>query len=771
MSAVKSLSAESTRREFLKTGVVAGTSLVIGFHLPARITQREARSSGRDAAGTKDSAHGNFQPNAFIEIKPSGEITLTVARSEMGQGVRTSLAMILAEELDADWARVTVKQADFDTKYGDMTTGGSASVRSSWDPLRKAGATARDMLLSAAAQMMSVPKEECSAIGASVIEHTKTGRKVGYGLLVEKASGFPVPKDVPLKHFRDYRIIGTKRKRVDDKHIVVGEAHYGIDTKVPGMLYASVTRPAVFGGRVKTFDASKAQAALGVRKVVEVPRVELPPLFGEERAPASGHQHYLWGGVAVVADSTWRAVAARRALTVEWDDGPGASESTEGHRAELAGLLKSPGKELRKIGEPEAAFANAAKKVAAEYETPFLAHMAMEPPNCTAFVSDGKCEVWAPTQNAGGMATALESALGLAASAITIHVTLLGGGFGRRLNIEYGVEAALISRAVGAPVKVTWTREDDISHDFYRPMTRHQMRAGLDAQNQPVAWLHHIAAPSTDGTYLGGDIPDIGGTEIAGVGLPNGSVANYFLEQSFLHTAVPRGYWRAVDPNWNHFAVESFIDEIAAAAGKDPLEMRKQLIAGTPAAAAADSDERPVNIERLHQVIDLAAEKSGWGKAPAAGGTATVRRGRGIAALYSWGSYVANVAEVSVEKDGTLRVDRVVVAIDCGQVINPDTVIAQMEGGVAFGLTSALYDEITIENGRVQQSNFDNYPVLRIPDMPKVEVYIVPSHETPGGIGEPGVPCTAPAVANAIFAATGKRLRRLPFQTSELAQS
>jgi isoquinoline 1-oxidoreductase subunit beta len=771
MSTVKSLSAESTRRDFLKTGTLAGASLVIGFHLPARMTQQGAGSSGKDAAGTKDSARGDFQPNAFIEIKPSGEIFLTVARSEMGQGVRTSLAMILAEELDADWARVTVRQADFDTKYGDMTTGGSASVRSSWDPLRKAGATARDMLMSAAAQMMSVPKEECRAIGGSVIEHTKTGRKVGYGLLVEKASGFPAPKDVPLKNYQDYRIVGTKRKRVDDKHIVIGEAHYGIDTKVPGMLYASVTRPAVFGGRVKTFDASKAQAAVGVRKVVEVPRVELPPLFGEERAPNSGHQHYLWGGVAVVADSTWRAVAARRALTVEWDDGPGASESTEGHRAELAELLKSPGKELRKIGEPEAAFASAPKKVEAEYETPFLAHMAMEPPNCTAFVRDGKCEVWAPTQNAGGMATALQGALGLPASAITIHVTLLGGGFGRRLNIEYGVEAALISRAVGAPVKVTWTREDDISHDFYRPMTRHRMRAGLDAQNQAVAWLHHIAAPSTDGTYLGGDIPDIGGTEIAGVGLPGGSVANYFLEQSFLHTMVPRGYWRAVDPNWNHFAVESFIDEIAAAAGKDPVEMRKQLIAGTPAAAAADSDERPVNIKRLHRVIDLAAEKSGWGKSLAAGETGSARRGRGIAALYSWGSYVANVAEVSVGKDGTLRVNRVVVAIDCGQVINPDMVMAQMEGGVAFGLTSALYDEITIENGQVKQTNFDTYPMLRIADMPKVEVYMVPSHETPGGIGEPGVPCAAPAVANAIFAATGKRLRRLPFQTSELAQT
>jgi isoquinoline 1-oxidoreductase beta subunit len=747
-------STQTSRRDFLKTGAVAGASLVVGFYLPASL----------HAKVFAEKAEAEFAPNAFIEIHSNGDIFLTVARTEMGQGVRTSMAMILAEELDADWSRVRVKQADFDLKYGDMTTGGSASVRSSWDPLRKAGASARDMLLSAAAQTMSVPKDECSAIGGSVIEHNKTGRKVDYGKLVEKASGFPVPKDVPLKDPKDYRIVGTKRDRVDGQYIVIGEAHYGIDTKVPGMLYAAIARPAVFGARVKKFDATKAEAAPGVRKVVEVPRAELPPLFGEERKADSGHQHYLWGGVAVVADSTWQAIAGRRALTVEWDNGPGAEESTEKHRAELAELLKSPGKEIRKIGDPVAAFAGAPKKVEAEYETPFLAHMAMEPPNCTALVGDGKCEVWAPVQNPGGMAAALQSVLGLPATAITIHITLLGGGFGRRLNIEYGVEAALLSRAAVAPVKVIWTRDDDIRHDYYRPMTRHQLRAGLDAQNQPTAWLHHIAAPSTDGTYLGGDIPDTGGTEVVGAGLPNGPIPNYFLEQSFLHTAVPRGYWRAVDVNWNHFAVESFIDEIAAASGKDPVELRRQLIAGKPAALPADSDEKPVDIARLRRVLDLAAEKAGWGKPLPAG------RGRGIAALSSWGSYVANVAEVTVGKDGALRVDRVVVTIDCGEVINPDMVVAQMEGGVVFGLTSALYDEITIENGAVRQTNFDNYPMLRIPDMPKVEVHIVPSHEMPGGIGEPGVPCAAPAVANAIFAATGKRLRRLPFQTQELAQ-
>ncbi|MGA8553958.1 MAG: molybdopterin cofactor-binding domain-containing protein [Candidatus Acidiferrales bacterium] len=493
----------------------------------------------------------------------------------------------------------------------------------------------------------------------------------------------------------------------------------------------------------------------------------MPPLFGEERKPDSGHQHYLWGGVAVVADSTWQAIAGRRALSIEWDNGPGADESTEKQRATLAELLKTPGKELKKIGDPDAAMAGAAKTIEAEYETPFLAHMTMEPVNCTASVRAGKCEVWAPTQNPNGMAAALASALNFPQSALTIHVTLIGGGFGRRLCIDYGVEAALVSREAGVPVKVTWTREDDISHDYYRPISRHRLRAGIDEQGRVTAWSHHIAAPSTDGTFLGGDLPDTGATEIAGTGLPSGTVPNYLLQQSFLHTAVPRGYWRAVDMNWNHFAVQCFIDEIAAATGKDPLELRKQLISTKekPSGAGDNESDAPVNVDRLLAVLNLVAEKSGWGKPLPPG------RGRGIAGLYGFGSYVAHVAEVTVAKDGTVRVDRVVVAVDCGQVINPDMVAAQVEGGVVFGLTSALYDEITIEGGQVQQTNFDNYPVLRITDMPKVEVYIVPSHQAPGGIGEPGVPSTAPAVANAIFAATAKRLRRLPFQTQELAQS
>jgi isoquinoline 1-oxidoreductase beta subunit len=744
----------TSRREFLKSSAAGSAGLLLAFYAPA-------------LAAAPNAPEPDFKPNAYIRIDPRGDVHLVVTRSEMGQGVRTALAMILAEELDADWSRVKIEQGDCDPQYGDMTTGGSMSIRSTWDPLRKAGACARDMLLTAAADSWGVAKDECSAAGGSVIEHKKTGQKITYGQLAIKAASVPLPKDVPLKDPKDYRIVGSKRARVDGQHIVIGEAHYGIDTKVPGMLYAVVARPPVFGGKVKKFDATRALAVPGVRKVFEVPAVEMPPLFGEERKPDSGHQHYLWGGVAVVADSTWQAIAGRRALTVDWDNGPGAEESTEKQRATLTELLKTPGKELKKIGDPDAAVASAAKTVEADYETPFLAHMTMEPVNCTASVRADKCEVWAPTQNPNGMATALASVLDLPQSALTIHITLIGGGFGRRLCIDYGVEAALVSRSAGAPVKVMWTRDDDIRHDYYRPISHHRLRAALDAQGQVTSWLHHIAAPSTDSTFLGGELPDTGGTEIAGTGLPNGTVANYLLQQSFLHTAVPRGYWRAVDTNWNHFAVQCFMDEIAAATGQDPLALRRQLIAtkDKPAGGGNNEGETPVNVDRLLGVLNLVAEKSDWGKPLPAG------RGRGIAGLYGFGSYVAHVAEVTVAKDGTLRVDRVVVAVDCGQIINPDLVAAQIEGGVVFGLTSALYDEITIENGQVQQSNFDNYPMLRIADMPKVEVHLVPSHEPPGGIGEPGVPSTAPAVANAIYAATGKRLRRLPFQTQELAKA
>ena len=746
-----SRSRELTRRAFLQATATGSAGLIVAFYLGAE-----------GASATP--ANKSFAPNAFIEITREDEIRLWVARSEMGQGVRTSMTMILADELDADWARVKIMQADFDAKYGDMVTGGSMSVRSCWAPLRKAGATAREMLVSAAQQTWNVPRAECSTRNGAVV-HAKSKRVLKYGGLVEKASAVPEPKGAPLKDAAEFHILGTKKRRVDGPAIVVGEAHYGIDTKLPGMLYATVARPSVFGSRVKSFDPAPAQAVAGVRKVVEIPRTELPPLFGEERKENSGHQHYLWGGVAVVADSTWQAISGRRALAVEWEPGPAAPESTGEQRSRCAQLVQGAGAEQRKVGDPAAAFSASTKKVEAEYELPFVAHTPMEPPNCTAHVHDGKCEIWAPTQNAPGLATALSKALNLDPSALTIHVTLLGGGFGRRLNIDYGVEAALISQAAGVPVKVIWTREDDVRHDYYRPMSHHRLRAGLDAGGQVTSWLHHVAAPTTDGFYLGGDIPDTGGTEIAGAGLPNGSIPNYLLEASFLETFVPRGYWRSVDVSWNHFAVQSFVDEVAAASGKDPVALRRELLNTKQAPVTSGPDEKPVNVARLLNVLNLAAEKSGWSNRLPTG------RGRGIAGLFAWDTYIAQVAEVTVSKDGSVRVDRLVCALDCGQNINPDMIAAQVEGGAAFGLTAAFHSEIRIDGGKVQNSNFNDYPILRINEMPHVEVHVVPSHETPGGIGEPTVPSIAPAVANAIFAATGKRLRRLPFQTDQLAQA
>lgn len=744
-----------SRRAFLKFTTAGSAGLVLGIYT------RSASGFLRVPVDLKD-----FVPNAYVEISPSNEVSLWVARSEMGQGVRTGLIMILADELDADWQKIKIEQGNWDLKYGDMTTGGSFSVRSSWDPLRQAGAAARAMLISAAATRWKVSAQECSTRDGAVY-HEKSRRKFTYGELATSAAALPVPKDPPLKTPDEYRLIGTKKDRVDGSYIVMGEAHYGIDTQVDGMLFSVIARPPVLGAKVKSFDATRALTVPGVRKVFEVPAVELQPLFGEERAPNSGHQHYLWGGVAVVADSTWQAMAGRKVLKVDWENGPGADESTETQRAALSDLLRTPGKELKRIGDPDSAFASAAKTVEAEYETPFVAHAPMEPPNCTARVTEGKCEIWAPTQNPGGMAASLASVLRIPPSAITIHITLIGGGFGRRLNIEYGVEAAVVSQSAGAPVKVIWTREDDIRHDYYRPITHHRLRAALDAQNRVVGWSQHIAAPSTDGTYLGGEVPDTVGTELAGVGLPNGAVPNYKLEQSFLHTAVLRGYWRAVDTNWNSFAVQTFLDEVAAAAGKDPLEMRREIIrtSAKPTVEQDNDNTGPVNVERLIAVLDLAAKNANWGKPLPAGS------GRGIAGIYAFGTYVAQVAEVTIVKDGSVKVDRIVCAIDCGQVINPDMVKAQVQGGVVFGLSAALFEEITVEDGQIRQANFDTFPVLRINDAPPVQVYIVESHETPGGIGEPGVPSAAPAVANAIFAATGKRLRRLPFQTQELAKS
>jgi isoquinoline 1-oxidoreductase beta subunit len=682
-----------TRRDFLKSASAGSAGLLLAFHLAP-------------SARAASTAAGDFAPNAFIAISPGGEITLIVARSEMGQGVRTTLAMILAEELDADWSRVKVEQADCDAKYGDMTTGGSMSIRSSWDPLRKAGASARDMLLTAASETWNVPKAECTTTGTSTVEHKRSGKKLSYGALATRAATVPVPKDAPLKDPKDYRIVGTKRNRIDGQHIVIGEAHYGIDTKVPGMLFAVVARPPVVGGKVIRFDATKALAVPGVKKVFEVPAAELPPLFGEERKENSGHQHYLWG---------WRR--RRRRLYLASHRRAQGPENRLGQWPRSRRILGNPKRQTRRAAQDSRQGIEKNRRSRCglrlrHKESPgdlrhavprshghgaSKLHRLRNQRKMRSLGSDAKSERarHRPRQRS-------EDAAGRAHDSHHSHRRRFWPSPVHRLWRRSGPRLP----AAGVPVKVTWTRDDDIKHDYYRPISRHHMQAGLDANGEVTSWLHHIAAPSTDSTFLGGDLPDTGGTEIAGTGLPGGSVPNYFLQQSFLHTSLRRGYWRAVDMNWNHFAVQSFIDEIAAASGRDPLELRRQLIATKqkPSGEGDNESDAPVNTDRLLAVLNLAAEKSGWGKKLPPGS------GRGVAGLYGFGSYVAHVAEVTVAKDGTLKIDRVVVAVDCGQVINPDMLEAQVEGGVIFGLTSALYDEITLENGQVQQSNFDDLP-------------------------------------------------------------
>jgi len=725
-----------SRREFLQVSAAGTAGLVLSFYLPL---------SAQDKPPV-------VTPNTWLKIDPSGDVSLWVARSEMGQGVRTSLAMMLAEELEADWARVRIVQAELNPKYGDQTTGGSSSVRQSWPMLRKAGAAAREMLRAAAAEKWQVPLSECTAREGAVV-HAPSGRRLGYGALAAKAATMPILQDPPLKDAKDFRIVGTPVARVDGPRIVTGAAQYGLDFTVPGMLYAAIARPAVFGGRVKSFKADAAKRVTGVRDVVEVPRAELPIPFGGKRG-GKGHQHFLWGGVAVVADSTWAAMQGRRALEIEWDEGPAALESTAGMRSAFQEAALRPGNVVRNNGDAPAVFERATRKVEAVYELPFLSHAPMEPPNCTALVRDGRCEVWGPIQNPSGVQAALKLALGVPDSAITIHITLLGGGFGRRLNVDFPVEAALISRAVNAPVKVVWTREDDLAHDYYREASYHRMRASLDDQGRVVAWWHHIIAPSTDAFYEGQVSPDDGGAEIAGRGMAAGTVPNFRLEFTHVPSAVSRGWWRAVDATFNTFVVQSFIDELAAAARKDPLALRRELIAPV---GTAQPNPAGVDPARLRRVFEMAAAKSKWSSPLPQG------HGRGIAGVFGWGSYVAYVAEVAVDS-GAVRVERVVGAVDCGQVVNPDMVMAQVEGGIVFGLSAALKGEITVESGRVQQSNFNDYPVLRINEMPQVEVYILPSTDLPGGMGEPPVPAIAPAVTNAIFAATGKRVRQLPIR-------
>ncbi len=721
-----------SRREFVKLTSAASAGLVLSVALEAK----EKPKSMPKAAVPHDIG-------TFVQIDDDGDVTIWVPKSEMGQGVRTALPMLVAEELDADWKKVRIRQAHLDKKFGRQGTGGSSSVRTSWKPLREAGAAARAMLVAAAAAKLAVPADSLT-VSDGVITHGASGKKLTFGEVAADAAKLELPKEVKLKEPKAFKIVGRKADRLDNADIVTGKAGYGIDVRVPGMLYAVVRRSLAFGGTVASFDDTKAKAIPGVRQVVKIDAMgsDLP-----------------WNGVAVIADSTWAAMRGRDALDVKWNPGDAASESTESLRKQMEKAVTTAAKRVVDIGNVDTATVSAAKKIDAVYELPFLAHATMEPMNATASVTTDGAELWLPTQFPDWAAGTAAKAVGLKPDQVKVNVTLLGGGFGRKANPDFATEAALLSKAAGIPVHVHWTREDDMQHDYYRPASMHRVIGALDPEGRLIAWDHHFAAPAID-SFLNPKTDKPHDSEISGLDDLPYSVPNYRVQFTPITSVVPRGWWRSVEHSINAFVINSFIDEVAHAVGKDPIEYHlSMLTAGRKIEAEGGAKAYPFEIDRLRRVIELARDRSGWGKRLGEG------RGRGFAAQRSFLSYVAQVADVTMTKDG-VQVDRIVCAIDCGTPVNPDGIAAQVEGAIAYGLSAALHGEITTAGGAVQQSNFHDYPLLRIGQMPVVEVHIVPSTAAPTGTGEPGLPPAAPAVANAIFEATGKRLRKLPFKFS-----
>ncbi len=701
-----------TRRQFLKSVSVGGAALVIAVQWP-----RELLAAGGGAAA--GAAAPEFAPNVFLRIDAAGLVTVTVARSELGQGARTVVPMLVAEELEADWSLVRVEPAvAHPERYGPMTTGGSSTVRGGWDPLRKAGAAAREMLRAAAAQRWGVAVGECRAEQGAIV-HGPSGRALPYGELVSEASRLPVPQDPPLKERRDWRVIGTSPARLDTPDKVRGTAKFGIDQARPGMLVAAVDRCPVFGGKARAWDAAAALDVPGVRAVQAIST-----------------------GVAVLAGSTWAAWRGREALRTVWDEGPHAALDSETISAQLAAAAATGGKPARQDGDVAAALDAAVRRLEADYEVPFLAHAALEPMNSLADVRADGADVWAPTQAPQWAQQAVAGVTGLPLDKVAIHTTLSGGAFGRRLMFDFAAEAAELSQAAKAPVKVVWTREQDMARDYYRPVSLHRMTAGLDAAGRLTAWRHVLAAPS----IVAQNFPDAPADEEpdavdGAIGWPY-AVPNVQVAYARVDTPVPIGWWRSVYNTQTAFANECFLDEIAAAAGADPLELRRSLL---PAGG------------RHRAVLERAAEAAGWGSPAPAG------RARGLALHESFGSICAQVAEISVAR-GAVRAHRFVCALDCGVAVHPDQIAAQVEGCVALALSAALHGEITLENGRVRQRNYDDCPIVTLDVMPEVEVHLIAREPRPGGVGEPPLPPVFPAVCNAVFAATGQRVRRLPIR-------
>ncbi|MGD0234785.1 MAG: xanthine dehydrogenase family protein molybdopterin-binding subunit [Syntrophorhabdales bacterium] len=722
-----------SRRDFLK-----GSFLTIAVSVTPL---------GTRLLSAKEVGKAVFTPNAFFELTPDNTVTVIIPSSEMGQGIRTALSMIVADELEADWSQIRVKQAPFADAYknptfGAQTTNGSNSVRGFYAPLRKAGAAGRMMLVTAAAQTWKVPEAECEA-SKGVVKHKKSGRTLTYGKLCRKASELPIPQDPPLKKESEFRYMGKPMARLDIPDKVAGTAIYGLDVQVPDMLYGVIARPPAYGAKPVSYDEQAAMAIKGVSKVVSTPN-----------------------GIAVIADSVTAAWKGRDALKVNWDKGSHPDMNDDSIEKSYMEGLDKPGKVVVNTGDAKKALSEAAKKFEATYYTTFVAHATMEPMNCTAYVQEDRCDIWAPTQSQTGDVMTAANLTKLPPHKINIHTTLLGCGLGRRSRIDFVIDAITCSKAVGKPVKVVWTREEDLKYDFYRASTCQRIQVGFDAEGRVTGWHQKVSCASLlrftnplgirngidqqslygifDWPYTPGYLP------LTYVGTPY-ELPNWYLEQYLSDLPIPAGAWRSVQVAPNAYVMECFMDELAKAAGKDPVAFRLEFLKNNP---------------RARRALETAAEKGGWGKAAPQG------IGRGIAQQSCFGSYVAAVVDISVnEKDGKIKVHKITFAIDCGPAVNPDTIVAQAEGCAIIGVSSTLKEQVHFANGGVKTANFDDYKILRMSEIPEIEVYIIKSTDKIGGIGEPPVTPIAPAIANALFNLTGVRVRRLPLDPKTVLEA